>query len=154
MSTFGRYFSPRDLRMQYSINRELLKDIIQCVILIYKMEVNATAVNLYGEADTKMYLPGVQLATLIEHPDTTTDNEDFGPDRVKQMIFKFHENLCKEANLYPEIGDIVEWDNSYYEINNTVQEQHLGGQTDKSWSILCNAHLSRNSKLNIVPRQV
>lgn len=154
MSTFGRYFSPRDLKMQYSLNRELLRDIIQCVVIIYKIEANSTKINLYGEADTKTYLPGVQMVTLIEHPDTTTDNEDFGPDKIKTMQFKFQENMLKEANLYPEIGDHIEWDNSYYEINNSIQEQHLGGITDKSWSILVDAHLSRNTKLNIVPRQL
>lgn len=153
MSTLGRYFSPRDIRLQYSINRELLKDIVQCVIIIYKISADLANINLYGEDDTKTYYPGVQLVTLIDHPDTSTENEDFGPDKIKQMQFRFQEDICKEANLYPEIGDHVEWDNSYYEIHNVIQEQHLGGQTSKSWSIICDAHLSRNSKLNIIQRQ-
>jgi hypothetical protein len=40
-----------------------------------------------------------------------------------------------------------------YEIDNVVQEQFLGGQPDKSWSLIVNTHYTRLSKLNLVERQ-
>lgn len=152
--TYGRYFSPRDLKLHYSINREFLRDIVQCIVTVFKIEINSTNINLYGEADTKVFNTGIQMTALIEHPDTSTENEAFGPDKTKGMQFRFHETMCRDAGLYPEIGDHIEWDNSYFEITNVIQEQHLGGQNEKSWSIIVDAHLSRNSKLNIVPRQL
>jgi hypothetical protein len=150
----GRYYSERDLKLIYSVNRELLHEIIECVVTVFKVSVYDTNTNLYGEADTKSYLPGIELFSLIEHPDTTTENEDFGPDKTKTIQFRFNENYCKEANVYPEIGDVILWDYSYYEITNVIQEQHLGGIADKSWSIIVDTHLSRLSRLNIEERQL
>ena len=41
----------------------------------------------------------------------------------------------------------------YYEIDNVVQEQFLGGHPDKSWSLIVNTHYTRLSKINLVERQ-
>ena len=42
----------------------------------------------------------------------------------------------------------------YHEIDNIVQEQFLGGISDKSLSIIVNTHYARLSKLSLVNRQV
>ena len=39
------------------------------------------------------------------------------------------------------------------EVDNVVQEQLLGGQANKSHSIICNTHYSKLSKINLVNRQ-
>ena len=44
------------------------------------------------------------------------------------------------------------WENTFFEISNIVENQFLGGQPEKNYSLLCNAHMTRKSKLNIVPR--
>jgi len=69
------------------------------------------------------------------------------------VVFKFRENVLKLVNLYPEIGDIVRFNERYHEIDNVVQEQFLGGQEDKSHSIIVNTHYSRLTKLSFVERQ-
>jgi len=150
---YGRFYSPRDRALHHSINREYLKEIVQCFVVLFKLNPNSTDENIYGEADTKMYYTGVEITCLIEHPETNTESDDFGPNASKRMQFRFNEDMCKEASYYPEIGDVVEWDNLHFEITNVIQEQHLGGIASKSWSILCDAYLTRNSKLNIQPRQ-
>lgn len=147
----GRYFSERDVRFINSVNYELLEDIIQTFVIVYKINPSLTTDNIYGESRPetgKIYYPGVKLVCLIEHPDTSTEDDDRGPDRKKEMIFRFHETLCKEINLYTEVGDIIYYDYQYFEINNVSQEQHLGGISDKSFSIICNAFLTKYSKLN------
>lgn len=154
MGFLGRFYSERDMATLISLNRELLNDIIETIVIVYKISAYDTKVNLYGESDTKMYYPGVQLYSLIEHPDPSTNNEDFGPDKIKVIRFRFSEDTCKREQIYPEIGDVVQWDNSYYEINNVMQEQHLGGVSEKSWSIIVDSHLSRLSRLNIEERQL
>ena len=57
--------------------------------------------------------------------------------------------MCEIKDIYPQIGDIVAWENAYFEIENVVENQFLGGQPEKNYSLLCNAHLSRNSKINL-----
>jgi hypothetical protein len=152
----GRYFSTRDLKVVNSWNAELMADIIQTEVIIYKVSVNETNANVYGESDPSTgttYYPGVFITALIDRADITTEYSEFGPDRNQDVVFKFRENMLKVVNLFPEVGDIIEFNSRYHEIDNVVQEQLLGGISDKSHSIIVNTHYSRLSKLNLVNRQ-
>jgi hypothetical protein len=154
--SLGRFFSARDLRVINSFNGELMGDIIQTEILIYKLSPIETKTNMYGESDPntgKLYYPGVEVTCLVDRETFNTDYDDFGPKRSQIVVFKFRENMLKMVNLYPEIGDIVRFNEKYHEIDNVVQEQLLGGQEDKSHSIIVNTHVSRLSKLSFVERQ-
>ena len=82
---------------------------------------------------------------LIDRADIDTSYDQFGPDRNQTVVFKFREDNLKVVNLYPEVGDIVEFNKRYHEIDNVVQEQFLGGISDKSLSIIVNTHYSRLS---------
>jgi hypothetical protein len=61
--------------------------------------------------------------------------------------------MLKQTNLYPENGDIVVFNERFHEIDNVEQEQFLGGVDDKSFSIICDTHYSRLSKLSMFDRQ-
>jgi len=91
---------------------------------------------------------------LIDRADITTTYSEFGPDRNQSVVFKFRENMLKLTGLFPEVGDMIQFNNRYHEIDNVVQEQFLGGISDKSHSIICNTHYSKLSRLNIVNRQL
>jgi hypothetical protein len=150
----GRYYSRRDVRFMNSINGELMLDIIEQLVVLYKINPHETDVNVYGEGVDKTYYPGVQTSCLVETDPQSTLYEGFGPDVKKGTIFRFHQKLCEVKTMYPQIGDIALWENSYFEISNIVENQFLGGQPEKNYSLLCNAHMSRISKLNIMERDV
>lgn len=150
----GRYFSRRDVRLMNSINGELLKDIIEQIVILYKINPNETSANLYGESIDKFYYPGVETSCLVESDQRSTLYEGFGPDVKKGTLFRFHQKLCEIKGMYAEVGDIVFWENSYFEIDQVAENQFLGGQPEKNYSLLCNAHLSRLSRLNIVDREL
>lgn len=155
MGLKGRYFSQRDLKFLNSINAELMGDIIENLIQIFKIAPNETRTNMYGEtaADTgKWYLPAIQISALIERSDMNADYDDFGPNRTQDYVFRMREKMLQQVNFYPEIGDIVLFNDRYYEINNVVQEQLLGGQPDKSHSIICNGHYTKITSLNVIER--
>jgi len=157
MGLRGRYFSERDLRFINSINSELMGDIIQTTVIIYKMAADQTKTNLYGESDPssgKMFYSGVEITALIDKADIDTPFDEFGPDRNQNVVFKFRENMLKLINIYPEIADIIKFNNQFFECDNVVQMQFLGGVEDKSFSIICHTHYSRLSKLNFVERQL
>lgn len=156
MSSPGRYFSERDLKLVGSINAELMGDIIQTIVWAYKVCPTETQTNIYGETDQqsgKFYFPGIEITAIIDRGDITTDDVDFGPDRDQTAVFKFREEMLKLCDFYPQVGDIVLFNERYYEIDNVVQEQLLGGQSEKSLSIICNTHYARFSKINILDRQ-
>lgn len=81
-----------------------------------------------------------------------SEYDDFGPNRRQDHIFKMREKMLRELNFYPEIGDIVFWNDRYYEVDNVVQEQLLGGQSEKSHSIIVNTHYTKITSLNIIQR--
>ena len=155
MGLKGRYFSARDLKMVAQFNAELMGDIIENIIQIYKICPNETKTNIYGETSAesgKWYLPAIQISALIERADMEAEYDDFGPNRRQHYIFKMREEMLKKLEFYPEIGDVVFFNDRYYEIDNVVQEQLLGGQPDKSHSIICNTHYTKYTSLNIMER--
>lgn len=156
MGLRGRFFSVRDLKVINSFNSELMGDVIQTTVMLFKMAADQTQINLYGESDPatgKMFYPGVEITALIDKADIDTPYDEFGPDRSQNVVFKFRENMLKLVNIYPEIGDIVSFNSQYFECDNVVQQQFLGGIEDKSHSVIVNTHYSRLSKLNTIKRQ-
>lgn len=156
MGLLGRYMSERDMKLIRSINAELLNDVLQTQVVLYKMVPEATIVNIYGESTPesgKVFYAGIEMTAMIERADISTEQNDFGPDRKQDVVFKFLQRQLELANFFPEVGDIIEFNARYHEINNVVQEQFLGGIPEKSFSIICNTQYSRLSKLNLVERQ-
>jgi len=153
----GRFFSSRDMNMLASVNAELMGDIVECVIQLFKIAASETRTNIYGESvsDTgKIFYPAVDMTALIQREDITGNDVDgFGPDRKQDVVYKFRERDCITVGFFPEIGDIILYNERFFEVDNVIQEQFLGGHPDKSWSFICNTHYSRLSKLNTVERQ-
>jgi hypothetical protein len=152
----GRYFSPRDINLLGSVNAELVGDIIENVVQVFKIATYETVVNIYGESSGekgKVFYPGINISALIQREDLNVENQGFGPDRKQDIVYRFRERDCIITNFFPEIGDLVLYNERYYEIDNVIQEQFLGGHPDKSWSLIVNTHYTRISKLNLVERQ-
>ena len=156
MGLKGRWFSERDIRFINSVNGELMGDIIQTEVTLFKLAADQTATNIYGEVKStvgKQYYPGIDITALIDRAEIATEADDFGPDRKQNVVFKFREVFLKSVNFFPQTGDLVLFNERYHEIDNVVQEQFLGGVDDKSFSIVVNTHYARLSKIDLVQRQ-
>lgn len=152
----GRYFSEQDIEFINSINDELLGDVIQTEVTIFKMSADSTTTNIYGESKAsvgKTYYPGIDIIALVDRADITTDADDFGPERKQNVAFKFMEKDLQSINFFPQTGDLVFFNERYHEIDDVVQEQFLGGIPDKSFSIIVNTHYTSLSKVDLVERQ-
>tara|TARA_R110000803_G_scaffold55262_4_gene112147 strand:- start:5288 stop:5773 length:486 start_codon:yes stop_codon:yes gene_type:complete len=126
--------SNRDFNLLVNINRELLKDIIEQEIGYYKLSLTDTQANIYGESTEKVYLDPVKLNCLITRGDQVVDVDDFGPDLGREASFAFIREDLVDANTVPEVGDIVLWQEDYYEVD-TVRENQLFLGRDKSYNI-------------------
>jgi hypothetical protein len=138
-----------------SLNGELMGNIIENLVQIFKICPNETKTNIYGETSSesgKWYFPAIQISALIERSDMEAEYDDFGPNRSQNYVFKMREKMLQQLEFYPEIGDVVFFNDRYYEVDNVVQEQLLGGQVDKSHSIICNTHYTKYTSLNIMER--
>jgi len=164
MALFG---GSRDISLFVHLNKELLNNIIQQEVDYYQVYLPETQgdVDLYGEAyDQKAYYTPVRIACLIDRQDTTTTIEDqAGVDKSQQVMFKFLRPMLEEAGLVPLEGDIIEVRGNYYEIDgiNTNQfvvgkdgdyPKNVGPEFGENFSILCQTHLTRVSKLQLIAR--
>ena len=153
----GRYYPQKDIDTFDKFNKELVGDlntnkdgIIYQPVVIYKVSVYDTEVNMYGEAsDGKVYKEGVQVTALVEADEQTTTTDEFGPDLQQNALFSFVRQSLVDISYVIEIGDIIEWNSGYWEVSSINENQLVGGQTDYKHSVICNTFLNRISHLNI-----
>jgi len=143
------YNRRRDLNFFNSISDELLNRIIHTPVVVYKI-VHSSAANIYGESIEKIYSKGIQIGCLITHDEQVTDSsEGFGPTVSQTITVAFHREMISDKGFYPEEGDIVEWNEAYYEINSIIENQLIGGDIYKNFSIVCSANMSSRDSLQI-----
>ena len=147
-----KFLQTRDIEFFKSIARELVDDVVQNTIVLFKINMNETKVNIYGESLNKTWYPGVQLYALYSKSPEDIVYEGFGPDMQQNITFKLDRMMCEEKNVYPEVGDIIFFDTSYYEIDNTNEIQFIGGSPNNNFSIVCETFMVSKSTLNIEER--
>lgn len=153
--------SRSDLSLFTNINRELLRDVVEQEILYYKISLNGTASNLYGESLEKTFMIPSKLNCLITRGDQVVSVDDFGPDLNRSVSFAFLREDLSDIQVVPEIGDVVEWHNDFYLVD-TVRENQLflgrdnnynlteyGSQFGGSISIITDCHLTRADLVGI-----
>ena len=158
MALFG---GARDISMFRHINRELLHDVIQQEIAYYKISLVNTRQNLYGESTQKVYQDPVLLKCLITRADIQTTDSDFGPDITRTLSYALLRDDLLDLQLVPENGDIIVWQESYYEVHAFNENQFFVGKSDEytytdylnrfgsSISIILDTHLTRPEKVGI-----
>jgi len=147
-----KFLVGRDIDFFRSVARELVDTVIQTAIVLFKVNIYDSKVNIYGESINKTWYTGVEMYCLIDKEPENVVYEGFGPDNSQNITFKLDKLMCEEKGIYPEIGDIILFDQSYYEIDNTNEVQFIGGQPSNNYSIVCTAFMTRKSDLNIEER--
>ena len=121
---------------------------------IYKVSIENTDENIYGESTTKYYEVGFRVNCLINFNEPEVIQDDFGADTNANIELYFQrENLASGSlNFYPEPGDIVDWNRFYWEIDGTTEPQLIAGHQGYNHSIKATAHRARMSSLQIEER--
>ena len=158
--------SQNDFKLLVNINRELLSDVIEQEVLYHKMSLEQTQTNIYGEAQDKVYWSAVRFNCLIDRGDQQTTVDDFGPDSIRSVSFKFLRQDLKDANTFPEVGDIIQWNEDFYEVDNTTENQLFLGKDENyaltsygpdfggTLSIICICHLTRADKVGLLKQRI
>ena len=155
MSQTKPFFIPqKEFDLINQMNEELIDEIVGQSVDIYKVNIDKTDSNLYGESTTKYYDIGFRVNCLINFSEPTIDQDEFGADLNSNITMYFQrENLASGSlNFYPEMGDIVDWNNHYWEINGTTEPQLFAGHPNFKHNIVATAHRSRLSSLQIEER--
>lgn len=158
MALFGER---RDVDLILSINRELLQKIIQQKVGYYKIDLEETVSNIYGESSNKFYHQPILIDCLISLEGQVTKNQNGLPTVTRKTTFSFLRDMLKTAGLVPERGDVVLHNENYYVVDNIIDNQYFLGKypeysysndTDnfgESVSLVLEATLTSAEKLNL-----
>ena len=156
MALFGGI---RDAKFLASINAELLNAVVDTEIEFFKLIVESSNSNIYGESESKSYYDSILIPCLITKESKTANMDDYGHTYTRTAQFGISRDILEKAGFYPEVGDIVLWDNEYYELDNVDANQYFAGKNPDTWpngsqhgysvSILCDAHATRQTPLGI-----
>lgn len=169
MALFG---GARDVSLLRHINRELIGDLISQQCVYYKFKLAETKVNMYGEASgAKFYYDPVIFNALISRGEQNQPTDDLGVDFSWDLEFRFFRDDLVEANVVPEVGDIIMYNEAYWEVDNTNANQYFVGKDPDypynpnplnpglenfgtSISIICQAHYTPADRVQITRERI
>jgi hypothetical protein len=156
MALFG---TKRDARFLAAINSELLNSIIDTEIEFFKLVIEQSNSNIYGESTSKTYFNSILIPALITKENKASNMDDYGHSYTRTAQFGISRDILEKASFYPEVGDIIKWDNEFYELDNVDANQYFSGKNPDTWpngnnfgysvSVLCDGHVTRQTPLNI-----
>jgi len=152
---FGR---SRDVNLIIKFNRELMGDIVNQQSSFYKYKLEQTKVNMYGEASGEKFYDGPFIFNcFIDRSDQGQPTSDLGVGFNWNINFSYLREDLKDANVVAEVGDLILYQEAYYEVDQVIGNQFfvgknpeypnegnpLNGELDEfgnSISIICQTH--------------
>ena len=150
----ARFTLDRDIRFFEGISRELVDAVIETAVVLYKLVIEDSKTNLYGESLNKTYYQGVECNAIIQREDTQSNYEGFGADSSQTVQFRFNRFTLEDKGFYPEIGDIIYHNDGYFEIDNVTEDFLIGGQTGNTFSLICSTFMTRRSSIQTEMRTI
>ena len=159
MPMFGKW---RDIALYTRIAKEYMRNYVGQNIVYYKLSLADLEIDIYGDAKNKMYLAPVRLVCIVGRNPQTTEDTEYGTSTNRAMDFHLLKDDLYPLQLVPEKGDIVMWNESYFEIDNIVEDKLIVGKDPdyslqtgmenfgQSLSITCQGHLTHPNRLNII----
>ena len=153
------FHGQRDAGLVHKFNMELIVDIIDTEVAVYKLSLEDTKTNLYNESDKKVYHLPIKVPSLIDYQPQTYEGTEFGQDYQQAANFAFIREYLKEVDIFIEVGDVIEYNGDFWEVDAVQENQFFGGKNPdysfatERWghnvSIIANTHLTRRSRINI-----
>jgi hypothetical protein len=150
----ARFALGRDIRFFEGISRELVDAVVTTAVILYKLIIEDSKTNIYGESLSKTYYNGMECNAIIDRQDTSANYEGFGADASQTVEFRFNRFTLEDKGFYPEIGDIIFHNNAYFEVDNVREDQLVAGRDTEHFSILCSTFMTRKSTIQTEMRIV
>jgi len=145
----SNFLSDRDTTYFKQINKELVDEVIETLVIVYKLSVLESNSNMYGESPSKKYHVGTRIPCLINREDKSPTTDGNVIDFSQTATFSFLRSTLEDKEIYPEVGDLIEYDSSYWEIDNAAENQLLADRPTLNWAVICSCHLTRRSALQL-----
>jgi len=182
-----KFFNAKDLDFIKSISEEVVDYVVEQAVVLFKVSVGETKTNLYGESLGKIWHEPATLMCIVDREPSNVVYEGFGADKQQAVEFRFNRQRLREISHsipkvrdvngtlvpvgaiqneqygYPEIGDVILFDGTYYEIDNVRQSQVIGGSPeiydqesnqfdDARMNLIATAFMVRRSQVQIEDR--
>jgi len=159
MALYGRL---KDSAFIRRVNRDFINRVVGEEVGYYKLSLSDTTVDIYGESSNKMYFNPILLTCIVQRNPQSNVQESYGNSTDRQIDFAFLKPDLIPIGLVPEKGDIIMWNESYYEVEIPIEDQLFVGKDPNyalttsnqnygmSLSIICQCHLTHVNRLNII----
>ena len=144
------FFGEKERDLVKQVNDELLERVEGQAIAYLPISMERTNFHpLYGEAIEKSFLPPVRVYALVEFDGLETTTENFGLDKVYNIVVRFHERrLHADQNLFVREGDYVQYGSSFFEIVSLMNDRPLFGQVNHLFQIEAKCVKTRRGLIN------
>ena len=184
-----KFFNSKDLDFIKTISEEVVDYVVEQAVTLFKVSVGETKTNLYGESLGKVWRKPSTMMAIVDREPININYEGFGADRQGTVEFRFNRQRIREESYavpkvrdingtlvpteaiqnltvgYPEIGDVILYDEIYYEVDNVREPQWIGGSpemydkttgqfADASNTLIAACHMVRKSQVQIDDRTV
>ena len=126
MAMFARQ---RDISLIRHLNREVMGNVITQQAAFYQYKLEETKVNIYGESAAEKFYNGPFLFNcLIDRQDEAFGENEEGIQFSQPINFYFLRDDLVDAQVEPEVGDIILYQEGYYGVDGTVANQYFSGK--------------------------
>ena len=182
-----RFFNAKDLDFIKTISEEIVDYVVEQAIVLFKVSVGETKTNLYGESLGKVWRAPSTIMGIVDRQPQNILYEGFGADKTQTVEFRFNIQRLRDTSFripkvrdingtlvpteaiqnttvgYPEIGDVILFDDSYYEVGHITANALIGGSPEiydqenstfeeARGTLICQAHMVRRSQVQIDER--
>ena len=160
------FTTKRDALLLKHFFKEKMHKFDSIEVEIFKLALSEMEINLYNESSKKVYYNPVRVFSTPTKEAFDMVDVDTGIDAVQTVSFFFLRDDLIDRDLVLEEGDIVRFDEKYYEIDNTRSTNYWAGKNPETLpvvtegrtslvhgynvSIVADTHLTRISQLNII----
>ena len=130
----ARFALGRDIRFFEGISRELVDAVVTTAVVLYKLIIEDSKTNLYGESLGKVWRAPSTMMAIVDREPINVTYEGFGPDKQGLVEFRFNRQRIRDTSYavpkvrdvngtlvpteaiqnttvgYPEIGDVILYD--------------------------------------------
>ena len=138
MAMFARQ---RDVSLVRHLNREVMGNVITQQCAFYQFKLEETKVNIYGEAAAEKFYNGPFLFNCLidRKPQEYPENDEgiqfeqsidfyFLRDDLRALSPEYPDDGNIDAQVVPEVGDIILYQESYYGVQGTIANQYWSGK--------------------------
>lgn len=140
----------RDIALVKRYNRELIEDIVGDLITYYPISKRFSEADFYGESKEKIVEQPVEAHALIRWEDQKNTTTEFGVDKEYSLTVYLLNEYLKEVRLQPTMGDMVNYDDVFFEITSVSEPNLIYGKASERLGTKLQCVSVRDSSFSIV----